>query len=654
MLKDLSKIITEQKMKVSAFKNQKVLLTAEFRERYLNSMKDNSRIEFYDTFAVVTSTKKLRIYIPNQWFYLAFIGAPLAKEVKKYRIFIRSKLDLSKKEFENFIKNAKNNDLDEEVFGKIVQGLSDEEKEFIKKFLVEYSWWGGAKDLSRDDYYISPVLGLLELVQVSSSYVADIANLLASNFEISDTQIDRFFILNEENLKNKNYEELFREWIVRTVEANKSNVKYIGTLNRFVKDVNNELTMEEFTPIDVWNNPKNFANQYSVESIMSIADKLKSNTAYITTGKSGSELKTIYNKYLKWADTLPQEWPDTINEVEDLEYSSQQIKKSRQYIYFGAPGTGKSYKLNEDSREFGNNVERVTFYPNMSYGNFVGVFKPFPVKIGSDESRITYKYVPGPLIKQLIEALLHPDRPYLLIIEELNRANVSAVFGDLFQLLDRNQEYVSEYPIAISEDLKEYCNQVYENCTDEDSVTNMRETMKNGLVFPSNFYIWATMNSADQGVVPMDTAFKRRWDQKYFGLDDAWEENKEDFTHYKKIKYQVELNGEVSDRKVSWNVLRRIINDMLSMNMNIPEDKLLGPYFISKNILIESDEAVTEAFKSKVLMYLFDDVAKQNRSLVFKKIEKMRYSEIVKTFETIGIEIFGINDQEIEKYNKEE
>lgn len=662
MFTDISKLIEEQKPKVRAFTNQKVLLTEGFRNKYLESMKDSSsQIEFYDTFAVVTSTKKLHIYIPNQWFYLAFIGAPLTKKVIDYREFIKSKSNLSNTDFKTFILAAKDGNLDENVFSKIVKELSNEETTYIKKFLTDYSWWGGAKDLSRSDYFVSPVLDLLDLINVSSSYVADISFLIANNFDIKEASFNSLFSLIEEESTSKDYEKLFRQWIIDRNEAVESNLRYVNTLNRFINAVNSELSEESFVPINIWENPKKFATQYSVESIMDLAERLKPNTAFVPkNGGSGSELKTIYNKYLEWARTL--------FETEPQEYHQQLRGEHRQYIYFGAPGTGKSYQLNQDSKLFGKNIERVTFHPNMSYGNFVGVFKPFPVKIelrdlngkivkDEDnntiyEEKITYSYIPGPLIKQLVKAFMHPDEPYLLIIEELNRANVAAVFGDLFQLLDRKDDYSSEYPIAISEDLQQYFNTIYKEIGNEVGVAKMKETLKNGLVLPSNFYIWTTMNSADQGVMPMDTAFKRRWEQKYFGLDDAWLKNdgKKRFASYKKIEYPSNI-GDVVERKfVSWNVLRRIINDILSTNKNIPEDKLLGPYFISEKVLTDTNSSVTETFKSKVLMYLFDDVAKQNRTLIFKNVEKVRYSEIVRTFELEGLKIFGITDDDIEKY----
>lgn len=320
--------------------------------------------------------------------------------------------------------------------------------------------------------------------------------------------------------------------------------------------------------------------------------------------------------------------------------------ESRQIIYFGAPGTSKSYTLNKDAEEIANQ-ERVTFYPGYSYQQFVGTYKPCMVKSkdedkgeGKGEDKIAYKFVPGPLLRLLEKALKaekaekakpqeenKEDTPaaenstenqengneekntekFLLIVEELNRAEAAAVFGDLFQLLDRDSDGKSEYPISVSEDLKQYLCREDEN--DVGVWHDQDEDEK--LSFPSNFYIWATMNSADQGVFPLDTAFKRRWDFKYFGINDAEKELKKGVPQF-------------------WNNLRTTINKALQKNLNLNEDKLLGPFFMKvENI---DEQTFWERFCSKVLLYLYEDAARLKRSQIFKD---KTYSEIYNAFKKI-------------------
>lgn len=306
----------------------------------------------------------------------------------------------------------------------------------------------------------------------------------------------------------------------------------------------------------------------------------------------------------------------------------------RNRILFGAPGTGKSYTLNSEKDELlsnGGEYERVTFHPDYSYANFVGTYKPVPCKDDQGHDAITYAYVPGPFMRTYVKALQNSrtdtPKPFLLIIEEINRANVAAVFGDVFQLLDRGDDEVSEYPIQASEDIKKYL--AGELGGNPDDYSEIR--------IPDNMFIWATMNSADQGVFPMDTAFKRRWDFTYLGIDDS---------EAGIVGKKVVLGQGEYRRIVEWNALRKAINNEL-LTYKVNEDKLMGPYFISKKNLPEGDTidsvAFTRIFKNKVLMYLFDDAAKQKRLTLFGGCDekaKNQYSKICREFDMKGVFIF--------------
>ena len=349
-----------------------------------------------------------------------------------------------------------------------------------------------------------------------------------------------------------------------------------------------------------------------------------------TTGKNIVSFRPEYiyyylEEYLRNESDVQDSSKNKSNYITNLN-----TKFDHNRILFGAPGTGKSYKLNEDQKKLlkdGGGFERVTFHPDYSYAHFVGTYKP----VSNERGEISYEYVPGPFMRTYIAAIKSTNsdnpKPYLLIIEEINRANVAGVFGDVFQLLDRNSENISEYSIQTSEDMRKYL--VRELGGDSALYTEIK--------IPDNMFIWATMNSADQGVYPMDTAFKRRWNFTYLGINDKEEGI---------LGKEVCLGKGIYERRVEWNELRKAINIELLEECKVNEDKLLGPYFVTKNYL-ENNEEFIKVFKNKIIMYLFDDAAKHKRSMIFSGCDTNNiYSEICKEFDEKGIFIFSERVQE--------
>lgn len=280
---------------------------------------------------------------------------------------------------------------------------------------------------------------------------------------------------------------------------------------------------------------------------------------------------------------------DSLGRIHIKEISSLTLNGAKNIIYYGAPGTGKSYSISQEISE--SHSIRTVFHPDTQYSDFVGCLKP----LMQDNGNVGYGFRAGPFTEAVIKAVNQPDQMFSLVIEEINRAAAAAVFGEVFQLLDRNFDGSSSYPINISDpDMLGYLN----------SKTN-NAFVDGKLKIPSNLSLLATMNSSDQAVMPLDTAFKRRWEFKYLPID------------YSKASKGV-LNIPISNGKnihVAWADFARIINDQLA-DQRIPEDRLLGHRFISD---IELTKNVDDVLKGKLFMYLWDDVLRHGRQgIIFK------------------------------------
>lgn len=382
------------------------------------------------------------------------------------------------------------------------------------------------------------------------------------------------------------------------------------------------------------------SNDWAISPISTLLNMPQNDSNFVARAVSKATEDSDYRKAFEHA--IDKEWEDSGNNtIQAVIYKTGlNPKYERNRILFGAPGTGKSFSLKNDCNKLmadsAGTYERVTFHPDYSYSQFVGTYKPV---MDTDGKSIRYDFVPGPFMRIYVDALksgrTEAPQPHLLIIEEINRAKVAAVFGDVFQLLDRDDDGVSEYEIQASEDIRRYLASKLGG--DPDNYRKIR--------IPDNMFIWATMNSADQGVYPMDTAFKRRWDFEYLGIN----ENEEKIASIGNIR----LSG--TDEVLNWNTLRKAINAKMSSDeFRINEDKLMGPFFLSKKIIM-SDESGTivdqdkfiKAFKSKVIMYLYEDAVKQRKHNFFSGCDSSKYSSVCDAFDENGIEIFGANFKEL-------
>lgn len=338
----------------------------------------------------------------------------------------------------------------------------------------------------------------------------------------------------------------------------------------------------------------------------------------------------IYHE--KTIDLTPQKLQTTIDYLKNQMPSDEEITVtsnnssllSINKIYYGAPGTGKSHKINEITKD--KICIRTVFHPDMQYTDFVGSLKPKTYIDDDKIKRITYEFRAGPFTKALIQALNNQLENVFLIIEEINRAQAPAVFGEIFQLLDRDESGRSKYNVDISDpDMLDYINGRINNKIDS-------------IYIPSNLSILATMNSSDQAVMPMDTAFKRRWQFEYLLIDlNAAADGI--------IPLEVNSGNDlVSIVSISWKDMASIINNTLK-SLNIPEDRLLGQYFLN-SVEINSIDSARESFASKVLVYIWDDVLRHGkRNFIFNAASFNTFGEIYNAFKN-GIPIFNASIEE--------
>lgn len=280
--------------------------------------------------------------------------------------------------------------------------------------------------------------------------------------------------------------------------------------------------------------------------------------------------------------------------------SQYDIKTGENIIFYGVPGSGKSYTIRENYCDDENYMERIVFHPDYSYSDFVGQILP-----ENTDGHISYPFVPGPFTRILKTATNDPAHNYYLIIEELNRGNAPAIFGEVFQLLDRI-DGVSEYGINNTD----IANEVY-----GDPAHLVR--------IPRNLFILATMNTADQNVFTLDTAFKRRWRMKNIASN---------------VSKSAIAKDVICDSAITWEQFVETLNPLIIENSETSignADKRMGAYFVALEELKNKDY-----FGEKVLMYLWNDVFTFNHDKIFKP-EYKTLEQLLEGFRKIGFKVFN-------------
>ena len=348
-----------------------------------------------------------------------------------------------------------------------------------------------------------------------------------------------------------------------------------------IEDEEKEKLIKFVSDYDWWYGGKTIdRGDFYVSPILSLAKVVNASHSYI------AEICKSYAEKRSIADGLRK------NYISEKQNVLPQKNTHLQQIFYGAPGTGKSNTIKREVDEKGKSHFRTTFHPDSDYSTFVGCYKPTMKRstitkdgITTTEEKIVYKFEPQAFTNAYVQAWMSKEDVYL-IIEEINRGNCAQIFGDLFQLLDRKNGE-SEYPVNADSSLADYLQAALSDTTRDDIPAEVKNGIK--LKLPSNLYIWATMNTSDQSLFPIDSAFKRRWDWKYLPIENA------------EKGWKIKVNGNEYD----WYQFLEAINKEV-FGLTHSEDKQLGYFFAkAKDSFIDAETLV-----NKVYFYLWTDVFK--------------------------------------------
>lgn len=441
--------------------------------------------------------------------------------------------------------------------------------------------------------------------------------------------------------------------------------------NKLIEQINSYTTRsarkEMFQALDI---------MFSFDKVDTI-DRICPLQKYPDANKRLKDILTLYYGCFSFSSLL---YDDSIFNIK-INKRKELMNQPLQQIYYGAPGTGKSYATKKVVAEYPETI-RTTFHPDSDYSTFVGAYKPtnttqdkygldsvgktVPIGFEKDsannvipikEKKIEYKFVKQAFLKAYIKAWnLFKEScadgqelsPQFLVIEEINRGNCAQIFGDLFQLLDRKNGF-SEYPIEADEDIQKalleedpedklsfgkeglnlsaeqitYINQQYDIVGQPSQKVAEKISQGQVLVLPPNFYIWATMNTSDQSLFPIDSAFKRRWEWKYIKITNGYKKLENGEYEVDTEGKKIPLNWKIATNGQDWWGFIQQINRIIS-NMTSSADKQLGYFFCQANA---EGEITTETFVSKVIFYLWNDVFKdygfEDASLFkYKKVDE--------------------------------
>lgn len=622
---------------------------------------DASNISYNENSFILSSSSGLKIYFPNQLWAIAAYFAKFYQALEDYSVYIKTNLNLDKEEIKSCVDDeAKTRSILDRF-----PNIDNEERGLLIKFLSDYKWWGGGKTIDRQDYYYSPIISLCGLVNASQGYVAELCKYLATNksaFALLEVENEKIAASHPKRLVASSVLSDFCVEVVRYLHQNSllnelvpyatySDCSWLGDGGKKVKIATANGSLTGLLLTNVSNNLDGRSDKERWFETPIIFDEKEAYISNQWCAPAGHQL-TLVDLRNVLDDVFPSKY--TIKEDKGVFYlySGKDVYEPRtfvapntqplQQIFYGAPGTGKSHTIETETK--GKEVIRVTFHPDSDYSTFVGAYKPTTVEVpvrdvtgkvikdnGEEvrESRVVYKFVPQAFLKAYVNAWQDLTKPVYLVIEEINRGNCAQIFGDIFQLLDRSENGYSSYEIDPDMDIQSFLAKEFAKAVDVSTSDKIKSGEK--MMLPPNLFIWATMNTSDQSLFPIDSAFKRRWDWKYMPIDTE------------KENWKLEVNG----KAYSWSSFLKKINEEIYKTTS-SEDKMLGFYFCKA----EDKKITADRFVSKVLFYIYNDVFKDYGldSRDFFK-DKENGSKVI-TFQGLYKSDGAINEELVEKLLK--
>ena len=554
----------------------------------------------YNDYSVIIKGDGVRSkdsYVPNQSFYMASFFIEYSYELSRYKqkimpwlsdagittneltAFFTHERDNGKKDIEN------GNDKFIEILNSI--GYNESDRNYLIKFVTDYDWWYGSKTIDRSDFFNSPVLSIMGLSASSNAAMALIVDLLTQNPEFNNLLLTQIENTKDTNMSNISLQQIF--------------YGAPGT-----------------------------GKSKTIKDITSKAEKEK--RVFRTTFHPDSDYSTFVGCYKPSMKSR-----DRLYSAEELAVKLKEIKNS-----------GVTYPCHKFAAQYWRSLKDLSADAIKQILTACGFTESMNVEISKgvaigqeylnkeEDGKIIYTFIPQAFTNAYIKAWNTTEDVYL-IIEEINRGNCAQIFGDLFQLLDRGDDGKSEYPIDADTDLGNYIAKELESSSRMDFPEGVKEGKK--LVLPSNLFIWATMNTSDQSLFPIDSAFKRRWDWKYLPIENA------------EKGWKIKVNGNEYD----WYQFLEAINKEV-FGLTHSEDKQLGYFFAkAKDGIVDAETLV-----NKVYFYLWTDVFKDYDYESQKAFRKPNSNEPIafKDFFKKGQELDEIMAEqvlinlELEKLNK--